>query len=143
MTDRTEALLRTDERRRLALINSDLAELDSCLSPDLVLVHTSGSLDSKRSFMDKIEAGTLRYLDIEHIRCSVELYSTVGVQTTVSRMKVTVNGTGKEFQCRTMGVWLWARGQWLLRQYQTTAMLEELQSLTGGTAESRSKPVLQ
>lgn len=122
MTDDVQELLKADESRRAALVSADLALLDSCLSDDLVLVHTSGALDSKRSLMDKVENGTLCYKSFEHLENSAYVHGTIGVQTTLSQLLVEVGGASKEMRCRTIAVWVVEHGRWVMRQYQTTGL---------------------
>lgn len=122
MTNDVQELLKADEARRRALVSVDLALLDSCLSDDLVLVHTSGALDSKRSLMDKVENGTICYKSFDHLENSAYIHGPIGVQTTLSKLQVQVGGALKEIQCRTIAVWVADSGRWVMRQYQTTAL---------------------
>lgn len=122
MTTEVQELLEADEVRRSALVSGDLALLDSCLSDDLVLVHTSGALDSKRSLMDKVENRTIRYKSFEHLENSAYIHGSIGVQTTLSQLQVEVGGASKEIRCRTIAIWVTNGGRWVMRQYQTTAL---------------------
>lgn len=51
----------TEAARTAALERSDVAALDRIMADDITYVHASGKMDTKKSYLDAIRSGQLRY----------------------------------------------------------------------------------
>lgn len=54
-----------EERRRLAMLHADLDALHDLLDESLVYIHSTGTRDSRASFLDKLNRGLVRYEQLE------------------------------------------------------------------------------
>jgi ketosteroid isomerase-like protein len=62
MANATEAeLVRLDDERVRAMTTVDTATLERLMSDDIVYTHSSGRLDTKKSFIASIASGTVKY----------------------------------------------------------------------------------
>ena len=60
---RTEALAKVADVRVKAIVDNDLETLGAVLSDELHYVHSSGTADTKRSFLDNLASGKTRYVE--------------------------------------------------------------------------------
>jgi len=60
---RTEALAKVADARVKAIVDNDLETLGAVLSDELHYVHSSGTADTKRSFLDNLASGKTRYVE--------------------------------------------------------------------------------
>ncbi|RKP53367.1 nuclear transport factor 2 family protein [Pararobbsia silviterrae] len=63
MTDRDFAadIRALEERRRIAMLAADTATLRTLFDASLVYLHSTGLRDTRESYLDKLEDGTMRY----------------------------------------------------------------------------------
>lgn len=59
-----EALRALEERRRLAMLAADTAALRDILDEGLVYVHSTGTRDSRASYLGKLDDGAVRYEEL-------------------------------------------------------------------------------
>ena len=52
----------TEQARTTALDRSDLASLDQIMADDVTYIHASGKVDTKKSYLEAIRSGQLRYI---------------------------------------------------------------------------------
>ncbi len=55
-----------EDRRYQALTDGDVAALEELFADDLVYTHSDAKTDSKRSFIDKVATGQLKYGQLSH-----------------------------------------------------------------------------
>ena len=89
-----QEVMRAEESRVAALVQSDTPALDRILGDDLRYVHASGMVDTKASFLSAIRSGKLHYLHWQpnglHVRVlgdSAVLEGAYSVQVSDTRMQ--------------------------------------------------------
>jgi len=70
-----QQVLVLEQRRVTASLAADVDELDKLIDDDCCYVHSSGSVDTKKSYLAQLRRGTLRYT---RIACSEHAVSVQG-----------------------------------------------------------------
>lgn len=117
-----DQLRETDWRRRQAMVSGDAAALDRLLADDLVWTHSSGKVDGKRSFLDKIESHAVDYQVLEVTEDTVADHGDVLLHHGVLDGRVSVEGKEKALRNRFLSVWKCAGGTLQLIAWQSTGM---------------------
>jgi ketosteroid isomerase-like protein len=83
-------VLQCEQRRFAAMMHGDVATVDALLADDLTYAHSSGSLDSKARFMEKLVSGHYQFESISSDEVSVRVHGVVGILTGTGQMRVQV-----------------------------------------------------
>ncbi len=102
------------------MVDKDFEELAALLADDLVYVHTSGEVESKPQFLQRLRSGSLRYRSIEPADVRVRMYGDTAVVTGRSHMAVTNSGSDREFEILYTAVYATNGGRWQLVSWQST-----------------------
>lgn len=103
-----------------AVIAKDFAKLEAMLTPDLIYAHSTGIIDDKTQYLQKMKTGKQNYAGIEHKSTTVRMHGDSAVAHSMIRMHGT-NAAGP-FDDNVMALHLWvkSKGKWLLAAHQTT-----------------------
>jgi len=101
----TQALRDADRRRRDAMIAGEPDTLAALLDDELVWIHSSGKQDDKTSFLGKIAAGGVVYLELEVSDDSVTDCGDVLVHRGNLFGRASVGGRDKALRNRFLSVW--------------------------------------
>lgn len=94
-----------EDRRYAAVLAADIATLEGLLHDDLVYGHSTGTRDSKATYIEALRVGTLKYHSIERTnRVFLERENFTLVFCTID-MSVTVEGMLKSLKNNTIAVW--------------------------------------
>lgn len=102
------------------MTSNDVERLAAMFSDDLVYVHTSGTVDSKTSLLDRIRSGDLRYRSIETSDVRPRSYGDTAVITGKAQMVVTAGGSDRHLDIRYTSVCVEHGGRWQLASWQST-----------------------
>ncbi len=94
-----------EERRTKAMVEGDLAALAVLIDDDCRYVHSSGAVDTKASYLEKLQAGVFRY---SWIRASGQLLIDVGAGAAVlHRMEaeLVLSGVPRPYQSQAVALW--------------------------------------
>jgi len=120
--DTSDQILARERERCAALLAADVGALERLLSDRLVFAHATAAYEDKASLLAKMAAGNIVYktLDVTEQRV-IDLGDTALL---VSRLTaaVTVGGTPRAIDNRTLSVWTREGGEWRLVAYQPTAI---------------------
>lgn len=115
MTTSHELALAIDleERRRVAMLASDVHRLQALLDDSLIYLHSTGQRDSRASFLAKLEQGQLQY-----DRLSFELLSAQSTDKFLlaqGRMDARIRVDGVERQVKSCyeAVWMNVSAAWV------------------------------
>jgi hypothetical protein len=89
-SDSTKAIqevFTVDEARRLAMLHSDVAALDSLLAEDVTIYWGDGTADDKASTLALFRSGRLRYAQLDYDSTRVRVYGQTAVVTGQARIK--------------------------------------------------------
>lgn len=103
-----------------AILARDAKALNTLLADDLVYAHSTGIIDTKASYIEKIKSGRQVYQTLTQRNPTVRLYGNSAV--THSWARVTgVNQDGKfDDKIMLLHVWVKQDGKWSLAGHQTT-----------------------
>jgi ketosteroid isomerase-like protein len=114
------AVLAAEDRRYQALVAGDLDALEEVFADELSYTHSSGAVDTKASYLEKLRTGYYVYQRIDH---PVDRVSVVGdCAIVVGRMiaDLEVQGSPKHLDNLALAVWTRARGPWQLLAFAPT-----------------------
>lgn len=99
-------ILASEIKRYSALIDADIRALEDMFSDDLIYVHSTGSVDSKASFLNLISTGTIQYRKMDFTNSQVRIFGDVGILTGVGKFIVCVNGAQLNPCIRFHSIWM-------------------------------------
>jgi ketosteroid isomerase-like protein len=103
-----------------AVLTKDFAKLGAMLTPDLIYAHSTGIIDDKTSYLQKMKSGKQNYAGIEHKSTTVRMHGDSAVAHSMMRMHGTNAAGPFDDQVMTMHLWVKSNGKWLLAAHQTT-----------------------
>jgi len=103
-----------------AVVQRDIASLDRLFTADLIYAHSTGKVETKAEYLDRLRSGKQRYDGLTHESLRVVSYGDSAVAHAIVRMTGT-NDNGP-FNDHLMMIHLWVKqaGHWRLAAHQTT-----------------------
>jgi ketosteroid isomerase-like protein/catechol 2,3-dioxygenase-like lactoylglutathione lyase family enzyme len=120
--DSADRVREVDRTRFRAMVENDIEHLDTLLADDLVYVHTTGDVESKPEFLQRLRSGSLRYRSIEPKDVRVRTYGNTAVVTGRSHVAVTNRGADRELDMLYTAVYTANGGRWQLASWQSTTL---------------------
>lgn len=108
------AVANTVLRLHQAMINADKTELEDLTAEILSYGHSSGLIDNKKEFVEKIVSGRSDFVFIEMEDVLVNISGKVAVVRHKLHAKTNDNGKPGEVNLRILLVWQKLHGQWKL-----------------------------
>jgi len=99
-------ILAVELKRYSALIGADIEVLEDMFSDDLIYIHSTGSLDSKVSFLNLISTGTIQYKKMDFTNSQVRIFGDVGILTGVGNFIVCVDGVQLNPSIKFHSIWM-------------------------------------
>jgi ketosteroid isomerase-like protein len=116
-------LLRLDDERSRAMMAADTATLERLMSDDIVYTHSSGRLDSKKSFIASIAGGTVKYRRIQCKEVAASLREGFAVLTGAVEIDVETGGKLLNLNLRFSNVWERTAKGWQQIVWQSTPIV--------------------
>jgi ketosteroid isomerase-like protein len=113
-------VLRLDQERSRAMTTADTAALERLMSDDVVYTHSSGRLDSKRSFIASIASGTVKYRRIAPKDVATSLREGFAILTGAVEIDVETGGKLLNLNLRFSNVWEHTAKGWQQIVWQST-----------------------
>ena len=105
-----------------AIMAKDSATLEKLLGDGLIYAHSTGIIDSKKTYIAKVTSGKQRYEGAEHQDQTVKIYGTTAIVHAHMHMWG-VNQNGKfDDQLMVLHAWLKTAAGWQLVAHQTTKL---------------------
>jgi hypothetical protein len=117
-------VLAAEERRTRAMVDGDVAALAVLIDDDCRYVHSSGAVDTKASYLEKLQSGVFGY---SWIRASDQLIIDVGTGAAVlHRMEaqLVLSGVPRPYQSQAVALWRETPLGLRLAYFQATALPE-------------------
>jgi hypothetical protein len=111
-----------EDRRYAAMLAADTDALDGLLSDRLVYTHSSGSRDTKDSFLSKMGSGALAYAWVEHPESQVVVLGDAVLIIGEMHAEVMVGGASRRLDNASLSVWAAEDGGWRLAAFQNTPL---------------------
>ncbi len=118
--DIEKELLRLDDERSRAMTTADAATLERLMSNDIVYTHSSGRLDSKRSFITSITSGTVKYRRIDRKEVAASIRNGFAFLTGRVEIDVETGGRVLNLNLRFSNVWEETPAGWQQVLWQST-----------------------
>lgn len=105
-----------------AVTKKDYAALERILHDELIYAHSTGVIETKTQYVNRLRTGAQKYDSIEHEKITVKLHGDAAVTHSIVRMKGLSDK--RPFDDRLMMIHLWVKrgGQWRLAAHQTTKL---------------------
>ena len=116
-----DVICELEKRRFDTIVECDLDGFAHLAHPDLSYTHSSGTLDTLDSFVEKCQSAYYVYHRIDHLIERVTVVGDSAVAIGEMHVDVTVGGTRRELANRSLGVWSRVDGAWRLLAHQSTA----------------------
>jgi Domain of unknown function (DUF4440) len=114
-------LLAAEENRSIAMLASNTRELDRLLSNSFRYVHATGILDSKKSYLDKLSSGALKYESLVFTNPTTTILGDVGLVSAKMQASVISNNNVRKVTSSYLAVWQYLPEGWLLEAVQATS----------------------
>jgi hypothetical protein len=113
-------VIAADDRRFQAMVKQDWAALDASLADDLVYVHSTARVESKKEHIGNLQAGKPNYRGASPRERTVRMKGDVGIVNGVSDMHVENAGKEQRFAIRYLAVYAKSGGRWQMTAWQST-----------------------
>jgi len=109
----TEQLIALEERRGVALVERDRAQLEALFTADLVHIHSTGTQMNKAELIDYV-MNVVEFLSVTRSELAIKLYGDVAIMT--GRMRNTMRRADKPepitADALVTQVWINEHGSW-------------------------------
>lgn len=113
-------VLAADDARYAAMVAGDTSSLDNLLGDELIYSHSTGHLDSKKTFLESLVLGNVRYLTADRSEEQFRLIDDVALLTGYLDLRVEVSGELLELRNRFTTTWLRRHKGWQLLSWAST-----------------------
>jgi Domain of unknown function (DUF4440) len=117
-----KGLREAEEARRLAMLGSDSSKLNDLFGEQLVYTHSTGGVDSKQSYLEKLSSGALRYDSMEFIRPQFRVIGSVGLVSASMQASVVRGDVRREVSNSYLAVWEHTASGWQLQVLHGTPL---------------------
>lgn len=111
-----------EDRRYDALVAGDWDAFAACCHPDLSYTHSSGEVDTRDTYVDKLREGWYAYHSIEHPVDRVVVNGDVAMVFGQMRADITAGGVEKRLDNECLSVWVRDDSGWLFYAYAPTVI---------------------
>ena len=115
-------IVAADKAWAKAITGKDFAALENLLADDLVYSHSTGVVDTKKSYIESQKSGVQKYISVDHTDPKVQLYGNTAVLTSGLKMHTETKGTEQTASFRVIHVWVKKDGRWQMVAHQTTRL---------------------
>ncbi len=105
-----------------AVQKGDLAALERILGDRLIYTHSTGIIEDKKEYLDRLRKGAQKYELIAHASMNIRAYGDSGLVASRVRMKGKSNERLFDDQLLMLHVWVKQAGRWQLVAHQTTKL---------------------
>jgi len=98
--------LKAEDQRFKAQMSGDGAAMKKLFGDDLVYVHSSTVVDTKRSFIESITSGTVQYRSMQRTDPTVRTYGAIAIVSGGAKFEVTVKGENRTLDLLYHAIWV-------------------------------------
>jgi hypothetical protein len=109
-----------EDARYDALVRADWDALEELFAPELRYTHSSGTTDTRESYLAKLRGGYYRYHGVEHPIDAVVLDRDAAVVVGRMDAEISVDGARRSLRNTSLAVWVRRSGGWKLLAYAPT-----------------------
>ena len=97
--------LKAEEARFKAQMGGDGAAMNKLFGDDLVYIHSSTLVDTKRSFIESITSGNVKYRTMNRGEATVRTYGGIAIVSGSAKFEVTVKGENRTLELLYHAIW--------------------------------------
>jgi len=97
--------LKAEEARFKAQMSGDGAAMNKLFGEDLVYIHSSTVVDTKKSFIESITSGNVKYRSMTRGESIVRTYGAVAIVSGDAKFQVTVKGEDRMLDLLYHAIW--------------------------------------
>ena len=112
--EKENAVAAAVDQLRQAMFDVDQSKLESLVSDQLSYGHSSGVIDDKKTFVDKIVTGKSDFVSIDLSEQTITVSDKTAIVRHLFKAKTNDGGKPGEVQLRIMLVWQKQKGGWKL-----------------------------
>jgi ketosteroid isomerase-like protein len=98
--------LAAEDARYAAQIGADFEAMARLFADDLVYVHSSGAVDGKATYIERMRSGALIYRGMEKSNVEARVFGPVAILTGIGHFDVTVDGKETVVRVLFHSVWV-------------------------------------
>ncbi len=119
----TEAQVQASEDARYAAqTNLDYTALERLLADDLIYIHSSAVVDNKKSYIDSMRDGSVRYLAMKRSDVQVRTFGCLAVMTGVGQFDVQIKDKPVTVELRFHSLWISREDRLQFVSWQSTRL---------------------
>jgi hypothetical protein len=100
-----EEALQAEDARYRAQVGNDFDAMHRLFGDDLVYIHSSTVQDTKRSFIESMRSGTVRYRNMRRGDTKVRVYGCIAILSGRTVFDVTVKGEDRTLELLFHSIW--------------------------------------
>jgi len=100
-----EEALAAEKARFAAQMSGDGAAMNKLFGDDLVYIHSSTVQDTKKSFIESITSGNVKYRSMHQSEATVRTYGCVAIVSGAAKFEVTVKGENRTLDLLYHAIW--------------------------------------
>ncbi len=108
------AVANATEKLRKAMVDGNKEELEKSVSDKLSYGHSSGHIDDKKEFVEKIASGKSDFVSIDLSEQTISVSGKTAIVRHILNAKTNDGGKPGEVHLRILLVWQKTGGQWVL-----------------------------
>jgi len=112
------------EQLRIAMINADKVVLEKLVDEKLSYGHSSGHIDNKKEFVEKIVSGASDFVTIDLAEQTISISDDVAIVRHTLSAKTNDNGKPGEVNLKVMLVWQKQKKGWILLARQAIKLTQ-------------------
>ena len=114
------AVLAAHEKRRVATLAGNAAEVGSMMTDDLTFTHANGVVETKAQFLNALKTRRLRYKSITDEERRVRVHGDTGIVSGTCRLIVIASGTNIDIRVRFTELWVKKGRAWRMVLWHAT-----------------------
>ena len=111
-----------EDARYAAQTGLDYTALERLLADDLMYIHSSAVVDNKRSYIDSMRDGSVRYLAMKRSEVQVRTFGCVAVMTGIGQFDVQIKDKLLNVELRFHSLWISREGRLQFVSWQSTRL---------------------
>ncbi len=106
-----------------AAVKADAAALEKLMASDVIYTHSSGSRDTRESYVKSVGSGALKYEKWEYSKIEVQpLSKDVAILVARADVRVLSGGKSTDMKLSLLHVFVRRQGRWQLRAHQSARL---------------------
>ena len=109
-----------EERRRQAMLRSDVPELEELFAEELAYTHSNAEVDTRAEYIAKLDNHYYRYHKLNFLDQDIRIAGQAALVTGRMTGEVMIAGQLRKLNSRTTVVWIHRDDRWQLLAFQST-----------------------